>query len=117
MKKANEKYLNFLKNKFKLTDGDLYKNTKGKWNKCTKERTWVFFEGTKNNEYTARIAWFIKHGEFPNKVTHIDKDKENNNIDNIEEVSYECCPGGPYVYIEGSYFPSDIACFCEKCGM
>lgn len=41
--------------------------------------------------YVHRLAWLFTHGYMPeNDIDHIDRDKANNRLDNLREVSQTC---------------------------
>lgn len=60
------------------------------------------FEGKTN--YVHRIIWLWHHGYMPSEIDHIDRDKSNNRIENLREVSsfenhQNRTPGKGYSYI------------------
>ena len=47
----------------------------------------VTLSGIKRDLLAHRLAWFITHGELPNVIDHIDRDKLNNAIKNLRRCS------------------------------
>lgn len=57
--------------------------------------------------YCHRIAWYLYHDEWPEKhLDHIDRDKTNNKITNLREVSHRRNCHNKEVFNGGVYFSS-----------
>ena len=43
----------------------------------------------KNKNYLAhRVAWYLTHGEWPEQIDHINRDRSDNKIENLRAVTY-----------------------------
>ena len=88
----NEPTIERLNELFYYKDGHLIwkdSNTKMKGKKagCVKAKGYVYI-GVDNMQFRAhRLIYLMHHGHVPNIVDHIDGDRLNNRIDNLQEIS------------------------------
>lgn len=90
IKRPIEEVLNYIKLNFKVENGVVFRNDGyiGSLNR-DRYRQFKINYGEYKNRITVsahHIAWFFYKGEWPkSELDHIDRDKENNNEDNLRE--------------------------------